>query len=36
MSKLQLIDAKNMEKLLFKLGFEKQRQRGIEKTGTHS
>ncbi|MBI4722384.1 MAG: type II toxin-antitoxin system HicA family toxin [Candidatus Stahlbacteria bacterium] len=28
MSKLQIIDAKKMEKLLFLLGFEKSRQRG--------
>ncbi|HLD70243.1 MAG TPA: type II toxin-antitoxin system HicA family toxin [Candidatus Omnitrophota bacterium] len=28
MSKLQIIDAKKMEKLLFRLGFEKIRQKG--------
>ncbi len=28
MSKLQLIDARKMEKLLFSLGFEKTRQKG--------
>ena len=36
MSKLQIVDAKRMEKLLFLLGFEKTRQRGSHVFYKHS
>lgn len=36
MSKLRLIDASRMEKLLFRLGFEKVRQRGSHAFYRHS
>lgn len=36
MSRLQIIDARKMEKLLFKLGFEKVRQKGSHVFYRHS